>query len=317
MDLKRLQFLIRIIDMGSITRAADALGIAQPALSQHVQALERSFGAPLLVRGQHGVTPTAAGEVAYRNAKLLARQMERARAEVKVLAGAPAGRVTVGVAPHSHARLLVQPLLAAVRARYPEVILHINENFEGVLAADLLNGRADMAFLYEIIPRPGLHYRPVTDERLCLVGRPETLFSARPRAARPLDTVPLLLPGRANALRQLIDAVFARQHSQPRLVAEIESFQTLSAAVLRGLGATVLPRSIAATLGEQARLSTRPFGASATRAALTLCTPAEEMDSEAGRAVYRLACDLAGRAPVTPDERQASPPPQAAPARAT
>ena len=315
MDLKRLQFLVRIIDMGSITRAADALGIAQPALSQHVQALERSFGAPLLLRGQHGVTATAAGQVAYRNAKLLARQMERARAEVKVLAGAPAGRVTVGVAPHSHARFLVQPLLAAVRARYPDVILHINENFEGVLAADLLLGRVDMAFLYEIVPRPGLHYRPVTDERLCLVGRADTLFSSRPRAARPPDTVSLLLPGSANALRQLIDTVFARQLSQPRILAEIESFQTLAAAVLRGLGATILPRSIAAALDPRTPLAMRPFGSTTTRAALTLCTPAEDMDSEAGRAVYRLACDLADRTPLTPPEPPPRRPPSGAPGR--
>jgi LysR family nitrogen assimilation transcriptional regulator len=312
MDLRRLQFLVRIIDMGSITRAADALGIAQPALSQHVQALERSFGAALLVRGQHGVTPTEAGRVAYRNAKLLGRQMERARAEVKVLAGAPAGRVTVGVAPHSHARFLVQPLLAATRARYPDVVLHINENFEGVLAADLLLGRLDMAFLYEIVPRPGLRYRAFSAEPLRLVGHPG-LLTAR-RGVLPLDDVKLLLPGGANALRQLIDAVFSRLRLQPRLVAEIESFQTLSVATLRGLGATILPLSVAARLAERGGLALRPFGGRGTRVALSLCTPAEEIASEAGRVIFQLASDLADA--VRPAARPPSPPPPGAPAPA-
>ena len=94
MDLRRLQFLVRVIDTGSITRAAAALRIAQPALSQHMQTLERSAGAKLLIRHQDGVTPTEAGLIAYRNAKLLTRQLERARMEVRTLAAVPTGRVT-------------------------------------------------------------------------------------------------------------------------------------------------------------------------------------------------------------------------------
>ena len=119
MDLRRLQFLVRVIETGSITRAAATLRIAQPALSQHIQALERSAGAKLLIRSKDGVTATDAGMAAYRNAKLLARQLERARTEVRTLAAVPAGRVTVGMAPHSHARRLIQPLLQAAAKRYP------------------------------------------------------------------------------------------------------------------------------------------------------------------------------------------------------
>ena len=61
MDLRRLAFLVRVIDAGSITRAAESLRIAQPALSQHLLLLERYYGAPLLLRSKRGVTPTPAG----------------------------------------------------------------------------------------------------------------------------------------------------------------------------------------------------------------------------------------------------------------
>jgi LysR family nitrogen assimilation transcriptional regulator len=132
----------------------------------------------------------------------------------------------------------------------------------------------------------------------------------------PLDDVPLLLPGAANALRQLIDAVFSRLRLQPRLVAEIESFQTLSHAVARGLGATILPLPVAASLAEQGGLAMRPFGGRTTRVALSLCTPAEEIASEAGRVIFQLANDLADAIALRPGAPRATPPTPGAPAPA-
>ncbi len=74
------------------------------------------------------------------------------------------------MAPHSHARRLIQPLLQAAAERYPDILLHISENFEGVLADDLRMGRMDMALLYETVSRPGFQSRPVSTEPLYLVG---------------------------------------------------------------------------------------------------------------------------------------------------
>ncbi len=288
MDVRRLQFLVRVIDTGSITRGAAALGIAQPALSQHMQALERSFGAKLLVRSRDGVVPTEAGMVAYRNAKLLARHLDRTRAEMRSLAAAPGGRVTVGMAPHSHARRLIQPLIQAAASRYPDILLHISENFEGVLAEDLRMRRMDMALLYQIGPRPGFHSEPVSTEALHLVGHARLLGSGLAAAS------PMLLPSPAHALRQLVEAVYGSHRIRPRVVAEIESFETLAAAVAEGLGSTVLPFSVAAALAQQAGLRLRPFGAPATDITLSLSTVADGPLSDAARVIHRLVADLAG-----------------------
>ena len=290
MDLRRLQFLVRVIETGSITRAAAALRIAQPALSQHIQALERSAGAKLLIRGKDGVTATDAGMVAYRNAKLLARQLERARAEVRTLAAVPAGRVTVGMAPHSHARHLIQPLLQSAATRYPEILLHISENFEGVLADDLRMGRMDMALLYEIAPRPGFRSERISTDVLCLVGRKCLLG---PASAGVTGTLPMLLPSAAHVIRQLVEAVYSRRRVRPRIVAEIESFETLAAAVAEGLGATVLPRAVATAFAGEHGLAYRQFGAPATAITLSLSTADSIAVSEAARVIHRLVAGLA------------------------
>lgn len=295
MDVRRLQFLVRVIDTGSITRAAAVLGIAQPALSQHMQALERSFGAKLLIRNKDGVVPTEAGTVAYRNAKLLVRHLERTRAEMRTLATAPGGRVTVGMAPHSHARCLIQPLLQAAARQYPGILLHISENFEGVLAEDLRMRRMDMALLYQIGPRPGFRSEAVSTEPLCLVGHERLLGPAR---AGLRASCPMLLPSAAHALRQLVEAIYGSRRVRLRVVAEIESFETLAAAVAEGLGATVLPLSVAAALAEQAGLRLHQFGDPATAMTLSLSTAEDTSPSDAARVIHRLLAELAAGLPA-------------------
>lgn len=290
MDLRRLQFLVRVIDTGSITRAAAALHIAQPALSQHIRALELSAGTQLLVRHKDGVTPTEAGRVAYRNAKLLARQLERARMEVRTLATVPAGRVTVGLAPHSHARRLIQPLLHTAARRYPEILLHISENFEGVLADDLRMGRMDMALLYETVPRPGFRSERISTEALCLVGHKGLLG---PASGGLTGAIPMLLPSAAHAIRQLVEAVYSRRRIRPRIVAEIESFETLAAAVAEGLGATVFPSPVATGLASEHGLTWRQFGAPPTLINLVLSTAEDSWLSDAAKVIHRLVAELA------------------------
>jgi LysR family nitrogen assimilation transcriptional regulator len=293
MDLRRLQFLARVIDTGSITRAAAALRIAQPALSQHIQALERSAGTKLLIRGKDGVVPTEAGMVAYRNANLLTRQLERARREVQSLATTPSGRVTVGMAPHSHARRLIQPLLREAAARYPDILLHISENFEGVLAEDLRQGRMDMALLYETVPRPGFQSEHVSTEILDLVGHKRLFDHA---SAGLTGTVPMLLPSTAHAIRHLVEAVYSRHRMRPRIVAEIESFETLIAAVTEGLGATVLPRPLAMSVAETRGLARHQFGAPPTHITLVLSTVEDNAPSVAAQVIRRLLAGLASGA---------------------
>ena len=78
-NLRRLQYFVKIVDIGSLTQAADVLHIAQPALSQQLATLEGEVRQQLLVRTKRGVTPTEAGKVLYRHAQLILRQCEQAQ----------------------------------------------------------------------------------------------------------------------------------------------------------------------------------------------------------------------------------------------
>ncbi len=103
----------------------------------------------------------------------------------------------------------------------------------------------------------------------------------------------MLLPSPAHAIRQLVEAVYSRRRIRPCVVAEIESFETLAGAVAEGLGATVLPRPIAAELAARHDLGLRQFGAPPTAISLSLSTAEGTTMSDAARLVHRLVADLA------------------------
>ena len=127
--------------------------------------------------------------------------------------------------PYSCASGLVLALMQETASRYPQILLHIHENFEGVLAEELLQGRMDLAFLYELSARPGLLYSPLNTEPLCVVAARATAPAlASGRAVDPvaLADFPLLLPSRIHAIRQMVEAYFEANQVKPRVLAEIE-----------------------------------------------------------------------------------------------
>src|SRR5258705_10628777 len=129
MNLRRLKYFVKIVDIGSLTQAADVLHIAQPALSQQLATLEGEVRQQLLVRTKRGVTPTEAGKVLYRHAQLILRQCEQARVYMDAAGLGLSGTVSVGLRPGTAAAALALPLLRTVRARPPGVLPDLNEAY--------------------------------------------------------------------------------------------------------------------------------------------------------------------------------------------
>ncbi|WP_416972749.1 nitrogen assimilation transcriptional regulator NAC [Streptomyces sp. 4F14] len=289
MDTRRLYSFIKIVDAGSITRAADILHIAQPALSQQLSALEAQFGQQLLIRSKRGVAPTEAGRALYRHAQLILRQVDLAHAAVEVSGRAPAGSVSVGLAPYSMGAALALPLLKAVRERYPDILLHINENFGGVISEAIMTGRMDMAFIYGAGPLRGVQFEPVRTEDLYLIGSPGTEGDV---ALEDLAGVPLLLPSRIHTIRQVVESAFQQAALRPHVVGEVESALTLVNAVDAGLGATVLPWSAARAILDMRSVAVRRIVSPVIQVKLSLVTSDGQPLSEPALAVHDLFLEL-------------------------
>ncbi|WP_445518920.1 nitrogen assimilation transcriptional regulator NAC [Streptomyces sp. NEAU-174] len=294
MDTRRLYSFVKIVDAGSITRAADILHIAQPALSQQLSMLEAQFKQQLLIRSKRGVAPTEAGRALYRHAQLILRQVDLAHAAVDVSGRTPAGSVSVGLAPYSMGAALALPLLRSVRERYPEILLHINENFGGVISEAIMTGRMDMAFIYGAGPLRGVQFEPLRTEDLYLIAAPGADIPGGEGevALKELVDVGLLLPSRIHTIRQVVEAAFQQASLQPRVIGELESVLTLVSAVGADLGATVLPWSAARAILDVRNLEVRRIVEPVIQVKLSLCTSDHQPLSEPAHAVHDLFHEL-------------------------
>ncbi|RZJ52581.1 MAG: LysR family transcriptional regulator, partial [Acidovorax sp.] len=119
MDLKQLEYFVRVAELGSFTRAAAALDVAQSALSRQIRLLEVELRQNLLVRNGRGATPTEAGKLLVEHGRGILHQMARAREDMDRMRGGLSGRVAIGL-PNSVARVMTVPLTRAFRQELPE-----------------------------------------------------------------------------------------------------------------------------------------------------------------------------------------------------
>lgn len=235
METRKLANFVKIVDIGNITKAAAALHVAQPALSQQVASLEAEFKQQLLIRSKQGVTPTAAGLTLCRHAMTMLPLVERTREAVEASGATPRGRVSIAIAPHSMAATLAPAIVRAVRECYPDIVLHITEIFGGVLSEAVISGALDIALIYEPGPIRGVHFTTLTEEDLFLIGRAGSLPA--PDGAVPFAEIaglPLLLPERNHTIRQVIEAACDDSGGQ-NVVSEVESIPSLTRLVDAGL----------------------------------------------------------------------------------
>ncbi|WP_337010315.1 nitrogen assimilation transcriptional regulator NAC [Pantoea sp. AS142] len=246
MNLRRLKYFVKIVDIGSLTQAAEVLHIAQPALSQQVATLENELDQQLLIRTKRGVTPTEAGKILYGHARTILRQCEQAQTAVINAGQVLSGQVSIGLAPGTAASALTMPLLQNVRDQFPEVLVYLHENSGSVLNEKVMNGQLDMAVLYDRAPTAGINSMPLMKEDLFLVGA--TDYPGASVDLADVAQMSLFLPRDYSAVRKRVDEAFSLRRLSARIIGEIESISTLTSAISSGMGVTVLPESAARAL---------------------------------------------------------------------
>src|SRR6188768_2361572 len=169
MDLRQLEYFVRIAELGSFTRAANVLDVAQPALSRQVRLLEVELRQSLLLRNGRGVTTTEAGKVLLEHGRGILHQVERAREDLGRVGGTLAGRVAIGLPP-TVARMMAVELTREFRRRLPNAALSIIEGLSVSMQERLIAGRLDIALLYNPTPSPDFELTPLREEELVLLG---------------------------------------------------------------------------------------------------------------------------------------------------
>jgi LysR family tcuABC transcriptional regulator len=260
MELRQLRYFVRVVELGSISRAALDLNLVQSALSKQITRLEGELSTRLLQRSPQGVNPTEAGVAFFREAQLTLRHAEQAiRAAQQARLS---GTVSVGLAPTT-AAVLGLPLMQAMRERYPDVRLHMVESLSGHLSSMLNARQLDLAVLFDLPMGASQSVQaarrwsvlPLIEEDIFLISARHAIKPGVPSALRmaQLKDQPLILPTGPHGLRSTLDAAFLRAKLKPLVSLEVDSLAMLMDAVQAGMGATLQPWAAVARQADDAQ----------------------------------------------------------------
>jgi LysR family nitrogen assimilation transcriptional regulator len=294
MDLKQLEYFVRVAELGSFTRAAVALDIAQPALSRQVRLLEVELHQTLLTRNGRGAVPTEAGKLLLAHGRGILHQVDRAREELGRVRGSLAGRVAVGL-PSSLARVLTVPLTRAFRLQMPDATISISEGLSVAMQESLVTGRLDIAVLYNAQPTADVDIAPLMEEELLLVqlrpvGPAEDLPSG-PVSLKDVSRLPLVIPSKPNAIRMHIEAEMASVGCRPDIALEIDGVSAILDLVADGAGCAMLSRNAVANSVRPSAFTLRAIHEPSLRIKVSLATSSQRPATRTQQATLALLRD--------------------------
>jgi LysR family transcriptional regulator, nitrogen assimilation regulatory protein len=304
MDLKQLEYFVRVAELGSFTRASALLHIAQPALSRQVRLLEVELRRNLLLRNGRGVTTTEAGKMLLEHGRGILHQVERAREDLGRVGGALAGRVAVGLPP-SIAKMLTVPLTREFRKRLPNASLSISEGLSIFMQEGLLTGRLDIALLYNAVPCPEMETFPLMEEELFLISPKRAKSKSVPIALKEVAELPLVIPSRPNAIRMMVETRMAEAGCKPTIALEISGISAILDLIEDGAGYAILPKHAIATATRPQSYATRPIIKPKLISKLALATAAGRTTTMTQNAMMKLIEEMAFQVLGAPGPSQA------------
>lgn len=230
---------MQIAELGSLTRAAERLRIAQPSLSRQMRLLEDELGVTLFTRGHRGMQLTEAGEALRAQISGPLRHIGHALYEIRSLPTETTGTVILGMPP-TVAGVLGEALVARVGQAASRISLQIVEAQSGHLLEWMKRGDLDAAILYGPTPA-GLNATRLLDDEVVLVGGPE-LAARESIDFKALAEVPLVLPSDPHGLRIAIETAATKARVRLTILAQVDSLGLTRRLVASGKANTLLPR---------------------------------------------------------------------------
>jgi LysR family transcriptional regulator, nitrogen assimilation regulatory protein len=241
MDISQLRTLIHVAELGSLSKAADRMRIAQPALSRQMRLLEEELGVRLFVRHGRGMVITEQGRDVLAHAVRVMTELDEIRARTSDANAPLTGQIAIGMPP-TVADIISVPLVAAFGKAHPKVMLRLVSAYTGYLLDWLHRGEIDVAILYDPRAARSVRSRPLLLENLFLIGPKKAGFSTtRPIPFKQLDGKRLLLPSVRHGLRTIVERCAAEAGISLEVAVEADSYATLKDLVRRGHGWTILP----------------------------------------------------------------------------
>jgi LysR family nitrogen assimilation transcriptional regulator len=297
MDTRHLRSFLKIADTGSITRAAESLGIAQASLSQQLLRLESELGFDLVRRTARGVSLTEQGRIFQEHARQILRSTEQAIQDGRRFGAEPTGEVILAV-PYSISKVAGFTLVEAFLRHAPQVSFRLVEATTGQIRGWLDRAGIDLGILHDLGPLRHLTARTLATEELYLIGPAGAFGDGRAMgnvSVADLAALPMMLPGLPHGLRQVIEQEAARFGVALTVRLDIDAMMHLGDLIAAGHGYSILPRPIIADALDAGRVSIARIGDGAIRRTLCLVRNSSQVVTHASVRCEDLAVKVLSR----------------------
>jgi len=271
MELRKLEVFCKVVELKSFTRAADAVLLSQPTVSEHIRSLEEELEQKLLDRMGREVEPTPVGRLLYNYAVKILRLQSDALQALEQYGGRLVGRIMIGCGTIPGTYIL-PGLIGQFRNRYPSIRTTLRIAGSQLIAAEVLGGRLEIGVVGARWSEKGLEWQEHFSDRLTLVVHADHPWSGRKEVdIEELQREPFIFRESESGTRKVIDQIFeAHGIKQSTLleVAEIGSTAAVLEAVRANLGISILSARAAerdvscgalATLALRGIVLERPF----------------------------------------------------------
>ena len=301
MENRQLLYFTRIVTLGSFTKAAAELRIAQPSLGQQVRNLEEELGTALLVRHSRGVKPTEAGAILFQHASKILEDVRRAKEAVLTVSNQPKGTVTVGMTP-GISDLFAAKLVESCNRDCPAIRLNIEQDLS-VRLVRRISSDDRLAFALVSGMECDASQRPISIplaiEQLYLVGSPGLSAAlSDPVRFSHLKSLKLIMLGigdqhRSRGLKHELEAEAKRQGISLDFSHEMQSVTAVQDLIERDIGFGILPFGAVRRRVEEGTLKTFRIADPEVCREIRLVRSPRHQLSVADRAVTKILLDLA------------------------
>lgn len=240
MELVQLRTFLKVAEHGSVTKAAAGLHLTQPAVTQHIRALERQFGTALFERTGRGMLLNGPGELLRDYARKALAAIEDGQQVIADIVQGRSGRLILAAGVTTSIFHLPR-WLQSFREAHPDVDITVKTGRSREVARMALDREIDLGLVTSPVPHPDLEALPLFDEQIVLVGPPDS--SPSPITQATLSETPLILFPRGTGFRAYLDQVLAEAGAAPHVKMETDSVESIKGFVQVGLGMSFLPLS--------------------------------------------------------------------------
>lgn len=294
MELKQLKYLLAVSELGSFSKAAVLLSVAQPVLSRQIRSLEEELGVELLYRNGRGIVVSEAGTIVVEHARSIVNAVGSISTEIDAMREDPIGRISIGMPPTAGS-VLTAPLIQRFHEEYPRIKLKVQEGYSGHVLEWLSTGRIDVAILYNAPKTSTLVTQPLIEEELLLIGpgRHPDMAIKGPVQGAQLAELPLIMPSHPHGLRVLVETLLGPLRIYPNVEYEIDSLTAVINMVEQGLGYTILPYAAVGSRVESGHLTASAIAEPRMIRHLVLATSTQRPVTNATRALVKMVTQLA------------------------